>query len=190
MRELGQMTPEERQVAGPKLERAEGRDQRGAGRQEGGAGRRRARRSGCGPNGWTSRCPRGRGRQGTIHPVSQVTEEVTAILADMGFAVAEGPQVETDWYNFDALNIPATIRRGPRWTRSTWRAPTATTARRMCCARTPRRCRSATMADTGAPMRVIAPGRVYRADYDQTHTPMFHQVEGLAIDRDIVAWRT
>ena len=124
-------------------------------------------------------------RQGTIHPVSQVMDEVTAIFADMGFAVAEGPQVESDWYNFDALNIPpehparqehdtffmhrdAGDPRPPHVLR-THTSPVQIRA----------------MTEQGAPIRVIAPGRVYRMDMDQTHTPMFHQVEGLAIDRDI-----
>ena len=118
-------------------------------------------------------------------PVSQVTEEVTAIFADMGFAVAEGPQIDSDWYNFDALNIPGhhparaemdtfyMHRRGRR-TRPPHVLRTHTS---------PVQIRSMEMQ--GAPLRVICPGRVYRADYDQTHTPMFHQVEGLAMDKDI-----
>ena len=124
-------------------------------------------------------------RVGSIHPVSQVMDELTAIFADMGFAVAEGPQVETDWYNFDALNIPpehparqehdtffmhrdAGDNRPPHVLR-THTSPVQIRA----------------MMAQGAPIRVIAPGRVYRMDMDQTHTPMFHQVEGLAIDRTI-----
>ncbi len=124
-------------------------------------------------------------RQGTIHPVSQVTEEVTAIFADMGFAVAEGPQVESDWFNFDALNIaPEHPARQEH--------DTFFMARAADDPRPPHVLRTHTspvqiraMQDTGAPIRVIAPGRVYRMDMDQTHTPMFHQVEGLAIGRDI-----
>ncbi len=124
-------------------------------------------------------------RRGTIHPVSQVTEEVTAIFADMGFAVAEGPQVESDWHNFDALNIP-----GHHPARA--EMDTFYMHRESGDARPPHVLRTHTspvqirsMELRGAPLRVICPGRVYRADYDQTHTPMFHQVEGLAIDRDI-----
>jgi len=122
---------------------------------------------------------------GTIHPVSQVTEEVTTIFADMGFAVAEGPQIETDWHNFDALNIPPHhparqefdtfyMHREPGDNRPPHVLRTHTS---------PVQIRA--MLAEGAPIRVIAPGRVYRSDYDQTHTPMFHQIEGLAIDRDI-----
>ncbi len=123
--------------------------------------------------------------QGSVHPVSQVWEECTAIFADMGFAVAEGPQVESDWYNFDALNIP-----GHHPSRA--EMDTFYMARADGDDRPPHVLRTHTspvqirsMQAQGAPLRIICPGRVYRADYDQTHTPMFHQIEGLAIDRDI-----
>ena len=122
---------------------------------------------------------------GTIHPVSQVMEELTAIFADMGFAVAEGPQVESDWYNFDALNMAA--EHPARQEHDTFFM-----ARSLGDNRPPHVLRTHTspvqiraMAAQGAPIRVIAPGRVYRMDMDQTHTPMFHQVEGPAIDRSI-----
>ncbi|MEH7829773.1 phenylalanine--tRNA ligase subunit alpha [Gemmobacter denitrificans] len=124
-------------------------------------------------------------RTGSIHPVSQVMEELTAIFADMGFSVAEGPQVESDWYNFDALNMPP--EHPARQEHDTFFMARAEGDNRP-----PHVLRTHTspvqiraMMDKGAPIRVIAPGRVYRMDMDQTHTPMFHQVEGLAIDRDI-----
>ena len=124
-------------------------------------------------------------RQGSIHPISQVWDELTAIFADMGFAVAEGPQVESDWYNFDALNIPP--EHPARQEHDTFFMHRAEGDDRP-----PHVLRTHTspvqiraMMDQGAPIRVIAPGRVYRMDMDQTHTPMFHQVEGMAIDRDI-----
>lgn len=124
-------------------------------------------------------------RMGTVHPVSQVMEEVTAIFADMGFAVAEGPQVETDWFNFDALNIPP--EHPARQEHDTFfmhRAEGDTRPPHVLRTHTsPVQIRS--MTENGAPIRIIAPGRVYRMDMDQTHTPMFHQIEGLAIDRDI-----
>ncbi|WP_435531483.1 phenylalanine--tRNA ligase subunit alpha [Pseudogemmobacter faecipullorum] len=123
--------------------------------------------------------------QGTIHPISQVQAELTAIFADMGFAVAEGPQVESDWYNFDALNIPP--EHPARQEHDTFFMHRAEGD-----ARPPHVLRTHTspvqiraMLDQGAPIRVIAPGRVYRMDMDQTHTPMFHQVEGMAIDKNI-----
>lgn len=123
--------------------------------------------------------------EGTVHPVSQVWEEVTAIFADMGFAVAEGPQVESDWYNFDALNIPDHHpARGEMDTFYMARAEGDTRPPHVLRTHTsPVQIRA--MQEHGAPLRIICPGRVYRADYDQTHTPMFHQVEGLAIGRDI-----
>ena len=124
-------------------------------------------------------------RAGTIHPVSQVMEELTAIFADMGFAVAEGPQVESDWYNFDALNIPP--EHPARQEHDTFFMHRAEGDDRP-----PHVLRTHTspvqiraLQQFGTPLRVIAPGRVYRMDMDQTHTPMFHQVEGIAIDRDI-----
>ena len=124
-------------------------------------------------------------RPGTIHPISQVTEEVTAIFADMGFAVAEGPQVESDWFNFDALNIPP--EHPARQEHDTFfMARAADDPRPPHVLRThtsPVQIRA--MQATGAPIRIIAPGRVYRMDMDQTHTPMFHQVEGLAIGKGI-----
>jgi phenylalanyl-tRNA synthetase alpha chain len=123
--------------------------------------------------------------QGTIHPVSQVMDEIAAIFADLGFAVAEGPQVEDDWHNFDALNMPP--EHPARQEHDTFYMARAEGDNRP-----PHVLRTHTspvqirhMQSRGVPCRVIAPGRVYRADYDQTHTPMFHQVEGLAIDRDV-----
>ncbi|EPX85190.1 phenylalanyl-tRNA synthetase, alpha subunit [Rubellimicrobium thermophilum DSM 16684] len=124
-------------------------------------------------------------RAGTIHPVSQVTEEIVLIFAEMGFAVAEGPQVEDDWHNFDALNI-APDHPARQEHDTFYMARAAGDARPPHVLRThtsPVQIRA--MQERGAPLRVIAPGRVFRADYDQTHSPMFHQVEGLAIDRDV-----
>ncbi|QCO55665.1 phenylalanine--tRNA ligase subunit alpha [Pseudorhodobacter turbinis] len=122
---------------------------------------------------------------GTIHPVSQVTEELTAIFADMGFAVAEGPQVESDWYNFDALNIPP--EHPARQEHDTFFMNRAEGDDRpphvLRTHTSPVQIRS--MLDQGAPIRIICPGRVYRMDMDQTHSPMFHQVEGLVIGKDI-----
>ncbi|MBR9652196.1 phenylalanine--tRNA ligase subunit alpha [Thalassovita aquimarina] len=184
MRELGKMTPEERQVAGPALNALKDELNSALAAKKtalaDAALDERLRTE------WLDVTLPGRGRgQGTIHPVSQVSEEIAAIFANLGFAVAEGPQIETDWYNFDSLNIPPhhparqefdtfymhrdeADERPPHVLR-THTSPVQTRA----------------MEKQGAPIRVIAPGRVYRSDYDQTHTPMFHQVEGLAIDRDI-----
>ena len=105
MRELGKMSPEERQVMGPKLNAL--KDEINSALSAKKAALADAALEERLKTEWLDVTLPGRGRrQGTIHPISQVTEEVTAIFADMGFAVAEGPQIETDWYNFDALNIP------------------------------------------------------------------------------------
>ncbi len=184
MRELGRMTAEERQVAGPALNAL--KDEINAALAAKKAALADAALDERLRTEWLDVTLPGRPRRmGTIHPISQVTEEVTAIFADMGFAVAEGPQIESDWYNFDALNIPGHHpARAEMDTFYTTRAEEDDRPPHVLRTHTsPVQIR--TMQAQGAPLRVIAPGRVYRADYDQTHTPMFHQVEGLAIDRDI-----
>lgn len=184
MRELGKMTPEERQVMGPKLNAL--KDEINSALAAKKAALADAALDERLRGEWLDVTLPGRPRRlGTIHPVSQVTEEVTAIFADMGFSVAEGPQIEDDWYNFDALNIPS--HHPARAEMDTFYMHRAEGDERpphvLRTHTSPVQIRS--MQAHGAPLRVIAPGRVYRADYDQTHTPMFHQVEGLAIDRDI-----
>ena len=121
---------------------------------------------------------------GTVHPISQVMDELAEIFADLGFSVAEGPEIETQWYNFTALNMPDfhparamadTFYLQPRrpqeepYVLRTHTSPVQIRAGE----------------SSGAPLYVIAPGRVYRSDSDATHTPMFHQVEGLVIDKGI-----
>ena len=122
---------------------------------------------------------------GTIHPVSQVTDEVVAIFSSLGFSVAEGPQIESDWYNFDALNIPpehpARQEFDTFYIAGEQKSDKASNVLRT--HTSPVQIRY--MESNQMPCRIIAPGRVYRSDYDQTHTPMFHQVEGLAIDKNI-----
>ncbi len=117
---------------------------------------------------------------GRIHPVTQILDEATAIFADMGFAIAEGPDIETDDFNFTKLNIPPEhparqmhdtfyLKAKPDGTRHLLRTHTSPVQARTMLAQKP-------------PIRIIVPGRVYRLDSDQTHTPMFHQIEGLVID--------
>jgi phenylalanyl-tRNA synthetase alpha chain len=121
---------------------------------------------------------------GSVHPVSQVTDELAEIFADLGFAVATGPEIEDDWHNFTALNIPET--HPARAMHDTFYFPEANDAGQKMLLRThtsPVQIR--TMLKNKPPLRIIAPGRVYRSDSDATHTPMFHQIEGLVIDRDI-----
>ncbi len=184
MRELGGMSPEERQVAGPALNAL--KDEINAALAAKKAALADAALDERLRGEWLDVTLPARGRRtGTIHPISQVTEEVTAIFADMGFAVAEGPQIDSDWYNFDALNIPG--HHPARAEMDTFYMHRAEGDNRpphvLRTHTSPVQIR--TMEKHGAPIRIIAPGRVYRADYDQTHTPMFHQVEGLAIDKDI-----
>ncbi len=118
---------------------------------------------------------------GRVHPITQVIDELTAIFADMGFAVAEGPDIETDDYNFTKLNIPEAhpardmhdtffFNPKPDGSRLLLRTHTSPVQVR-------------TMLTQKPPIRIITPGRTYRCDSDQTHTPMFHQVEGLVIDK-------
>ncbi len=120
---------------------------------------------------------------GSIHPISRTLEEITAIFGAMGFTVAEGPDIEGDWYNFSALNIPG--HHPARDDHDTFYLPGEGGA-------APRVLRThtspvqvRTMLDQEPPLRVIVPGRTFRADHDATHSPMFHQCEGLVIDRDI-----
>ena len=119
---------------------------------------------------------------GSIHPVSQVMDELAEIFADLGFAVATGPEIEDDWHNFSALNIPET--HPARAMHDTFYL--AGEHERPMVLRThtsPVQIR--TMMTQAPPIRIIAPGRTYRSDSDATHTPMFHQVEGLVIDKGI-----
>ncbi|MCX4348309.1 MAG: phenylalanine--tRNA ligase subunit alpha [Alphaproteobacteria bacterium] len=125
-------------------------------------------------------------QQGRIHPVSKIYEEVVAIFGQMGFEVAEGPDIEDQFHNFNALNTPA--NHPARQMQDTFYVPnpessdfddsyvvrTQTSSVQI-----------RTMENKRPPIRIIAPGRTYRSDYDATHTPMFHQVEGLVIDKNI-----
>ena len=121
---------------------------------------------------------------GLIHPISRTMEEMAAIFGAMGFAIAEGPDIEDDWRNFGALNIPA--HHPARQDMDTFYVPGLDAEGRQRVLRThtsPVQVR--TMLNQAPPIRVIVPGRTYRADHDATHSPMFHQVEGLVIDRGI-----
>jgi phenylalanyl-tRNA synthetase alpha chain len=129
--------------------------------------------------------------KGSVHPVSQVMDELAEIFADLGFSVATGPEIEDDWHNFTALNIPET--HPARAMHDTFYFDKTDADGNPMLLRThtsPVQVR--TMMDVakrtngaGEPIYIIAPGRTYRSDSDATHTPMFHQVEGLVIDRGI-----
>ena len=184
MRELGQMSPEERQSIGPALNELKNEIMSAISAKKVALEdlilNERLQSE------WLDVTLPARERsQGSIHPISQVTEEVIAIFANMDFSVAEGPRIETDWYNFDALNIPS--HHPARAEMDTFYMSRAKDDERpphvLRTHTSPVQIR--TMENVGAPVRVICPGGVYRADYDQTHTPMFHQVEGLAIDKSL-----
>ncbi len=117
---------------------------------------------------------------GSVHPVTQVWEEVIAIFGDMGFSVAEGPHIETDWYNFGALNMPP--EHPARQEHDTFYFHPKPDGSRMVLRTHTSPVQIRTMETQPPPIRIIAPGRTFRSDSDQTHTPMFHQVEGLVID--------
>ncbi len=115
---------------------------------------------------------------GRKHPITLVTEEITELFASMGFGVAEGPEVEQDFYNFEALNIPKD--HPARDMQDTFYVDDETVLRTHT---SPVQIR--TMLKGQPPVRIIAPGTVYRRDSDITHSPMFHQVEGLLVDKNV-----
>jgi len=117
---------------------------------------------------------------GRIHPVSQVIDEITVICADLGFAVAEGPDIETDYYNFTALNFPE--GHPAREMHDTFFLPPNESGEQLVLRTHTSPVQIRTMETQKPPIRVVIPGRTYRCDSDQTHTPMFHQLEGLVID--------
>ncbi|MFM9975402.1 MAG: phenylalanine--tRNA ligase subunit alpha, partial [Beijerinckiaceae bacterium] len=118
---------------------------------------------------------------GRIHPISQVIDELTAIFADLGFAVAEGPDIETDDLNFTKLNFPE--GHPAREMHDTFFFNPDKDGKRKLLRTHTSPVQVRTMLAQKPPIRVICPGRTYRCDWDQTHLPMFHQVEGLVIDK-------
>lgn len=121
----------------------------------------------------------GRGQPaGGLHPVTRTIERITTFFTDLGFSVVEGPEIEDDYHNFEALNIPA--HHPARAMHDTFYINPTTVLRTHT---SPVQVR--TMETQAPPIRVICPGRVYRCDSDLTHTPMFHQMEGLLVDKDV-----
>lgn len=179
---LGSMSPEERQTMGPLINglknritdalaarRTELRDAAIAARLE----RERVD--------VTLPVARSAAERGRIHPISQVIDEIAAIFGDLGFEIAEGPDIETDYYNFTALNFPE--GHPAREMHDTFfLEPDANGERKLLRTHTsPVQIR--TMETKKPPIRIVIPGKTYRADSDATHTPMFHQLEGLVIDK-------
>ena len=195
LRSLGQMSPEARKVEGPAINGL--RDRIGAAIA--------ARKAALEDTALEAELAAGRldlslppptRRKGSVHPTMQVMDEMIAIFAEMGFGVAEGPDIEDDFHNFTALNFPPHhparemhdtffLRPGPDGERRLLRTHTSPIQIRVM-----RRANVAVGApqfevQQDPPIRIVGPGRVYRCDSDATHTPMFHQLEGLVIDRDI-----
>lgn len=119
--------------------------------------------------------------QGRIHPISRTIDELTAIFTEMGFTIAEGPDIETDFYNFTALNIPDD--HPARQEHDTFYLPPDSDGKRKVLRTHTSPVQIRTMEKVTPPIRIIVPGRTFRSDHDATHSPMFHQVEGLVIDK-------
>ena len=181
MRELGRMSPEARKVMGPALN----------GLKTEIAGAVEARRAELERAELDARLAAEtldmsqpvRLARGALHPVGQVMEEMAAIFSEMGFSVAEGPDIEDDFHNFTALNFPPGHPARDIHDTFFMEAEDGGEPKVLRTHTSPVQIR--TMMSQEPPIRIIAPGRTYRSDSDQTHTPMFHQVEGLVIDRDI-----
>jgi phenylalanyl-tRNA synthetase alpha chain len=194
MKTLGAMSPEERQVQAPRIQGlrqavSDALETRKAALAKAELEQRLASET------LDLTLPAPEAPRGSVHPVSQVMDELAEIFADMGFAVATGPEIEDDWHNFTALNMPES--HPARAMHDTFYFPDAAPEgvassseavgqqKRMLLRTHTSPVQVRTMMSQGAPVRIIAPGRVYRSDSDATHTPMFHQVEGLVIDRGI-----
>ena len=182
LKTLGTMTPEERQAEGPRINglRMAATDAiatRKAALERAELAKRLA----------TERLditlPAPEAIRGSVHPVSQVMDELSEIFADMGFAVASGPEIEDQWHNFTALNMPETHPARAMHDTFYMNAVGDEEATVLRTHTSPVQIR--TMTSQTPPIRIIAPGRVYRSDSDATHTPMFHQIEGLVIDKGI-----
>jgi phenylalanyl-tRNA synthetase alpha chain len=184
MKTLGKMTPEERQVMGPALNGLKARiteaiTERKSQLRDAAIDARLATET----VDVTLPVPASPAERGRIHPISQVIDEITAIFGDMGFEIAEGPDIETDYYNFTALNFPEGhparemhdtffLKPDENGERKVLRTHTSPVQIR-------------TMEAQKPPIRIVIPGKTYRQDSDPTHTPMFHQLEGLVIDKTV-----
>ncbi|SKB94871.1 phenylalanyl-tRNA synthetase, alpha subunit [Rhizorhabdus histidinilytica] len=182
LKTLGGMTPEQRQVEGPRIHALrEAVTAAIADRKE--SLEDAALEARLATETLDMSLPVSAGMQGSVHPVAQVMDELAEIFADLGFAVATGPEIEDDWHNFTALNIPET--HPARAMHDTFYFPDREDGRKMLLRTHTSPVQIRTMMTDKPPIRIIAPGRTYRSDSDATHTPMFHQVEGLVIDRGI-----
>jgi phenylalanyl-tRNA synthetase alpha chain len=195
MKTLGKMSPEERQEQAPKIQSARTAVADAiAVRKEAFEAEELERKLASETLDLTLPSPTA--PRGSVHPVSQVMDELAEIFADLGFSVATGPEIEDDWHNFTALNMAEThparamhdtfycSTEGANQAFDT-AANSAPNTRRMLLRTHTSPVQIRSMKERGAPIRIIAPGRVYRSDSDATHTPMFHQIEGLVVDKGI-----
>lgn len=181
MKTLGAMAPEERKAAGAELNALKERVSEALGARKA-ALQAKALEARLVTEKVDVTLPARPEAQGSIHPVSQVWEEVVQIWGDLGFSVAEGPHIENDFYNFTALNIPP--EHPARQEHDTFYFQPKADGSRMLLRTHTSPVQIRTMLEGKPPIRIIAPGRTFRSDSDQTHTPMFHQIEGLVIDEE------
>ena len=181
LKSLGAMSPDERKTAGPAINGLRDRVQALIGERKT-ALESQALEAKLASERLDLTLPAPRRRKGSVHPTMQAFDELISIFAELGFAVAEGPDIEDDFHNFTALNFPP--KHPARDMHDTFfLQPDAEGVHKVLRTHTsPVQVR--TMMSQSPPIRIVAPGRTYRKDSDQTHTPMFHQIEGLVIDRD------
>ena len=180
MRELGALDPDERRRVGAELNTAKERITAALAEATARLGRAELAERLAGEGADVS-LPVMFSGTGRIHPISQTIDEIVAIFGEMGFAVAEGPHIEEDFYNFTALNIPP--EHPARQEHDTFYLPPRPDGTRLVLRTHTSPVQVRTMLAQKPPIRIIVPGRTFRCDHDATHSPMFHQVEGLVIDR-------
>lgn len=182
MKTLGRMDPEERKVMGPALNALKDEVAALIQTQED-ALKRQAMAEKLAKETIDVTLPIRQETKGKIHPISRTIEEMISIFADMGFEVREGPDIEDEFHNFDALNIPE--HHPAREMQDTFFLPEGEDQKKYVLRTQTSGVQIRTMMNEKPPIRVVVPGRVYRSDYDMTHTPMFHQMEGLVIDKAV-----
>jgi phenylalanyl-tRNA synthetase alpha chain len=180
MRELGALAPEERRRAGAAFNAAKDRITAALAEATARLGRAALEERLAGERADVT-LPVVFAEGGRIHPISQTVDEIVAIFGEMGFVVAEGPHIEEDFYNFTALNIPP--EHPARQEHDTFYLPERPDGKRLLLRTHTSPVQIRTMLAQHPPIRIIVPGRTFRCDHDATHSPMFHQVEGLVIDQ-------
>ncbi|MGA8549433.1 MAG: phenylalanine--tRNA ligase subunit alpha, partial [Stellaceae bacterium] len=180
MRGLGALAPEARREAGVRLNEARDRITAALGEAQQWLGRAALEQRLAAERADVT-LPVSFAAEGRVHPISQTIDEIVAIFGEMGFVVAEGPHIEEDFYNFTALNIPP--EHPARQEHDTFYLPERADGSRLVLRTHTSPVQIRTMLAEPPPIRIIVPGRTFRCDHDATHSPMFHQVEGLVIDR-------